>query len=457
MLDLGARPSSLIENFGLLRDLLKTYGPEWLHALRQNAFSDFERLGVPSTADEEFKYISLKVLEEGRFGPAYGATIDRHQLSQTTLGALDAVTLTFVNGEYAPELSSSHLLPEGVFVGTLPDAYLAHEQTVIKNLGKIATLAGRLGSTNDDRFVSLNTAYLGEGAFIHIPRGVDFEQPIHLQWIFKEDHGPFVAHPRSLIVLEENASAKVIESYVGLEGVYFTNAVTEVSLNADAMLEITTLQEEAADAVHIAAIAATQAKGSTFTSNNINFGGKIVRNDVTVWLDGEHTETWLNGASIGLKSEVIDNHTRIDHAKPNCHSFETYKSILGGTATGIFNGKIYVYEDAQKTDAKQTNQALLLSPKASINTKPQLEIFADDVKCTHGATVGQLREDSMFYLRSRGIPKQEAQALLVYAFAAEVLEKITIREAKDSLEKLLFTKLMSGQPPTVNEPSPNED
>jgi Fe-S cluster assembly protein SufD len=166
---------------------------------------------------------------------------------------------------------------------------------------------------------------------------------------------------------------------------------------------------------------------------------------VNVWLDGEHTETWLNGASVAFDEQVVDNHTRIDHAKPNCNSFEVYKSILGDHALGVFNGKIFVYQDAQKTDAKQTNQTILLSPTATINTKPQLEIFADDVKCTHGATVGQLREEALFYLQSRGIPKKEAQGLLVYAFAAEVLEKVTIASVREVLEKALFSKLRSSQ------------
>ena len=166
-----------------------------------------------------------------------------------------------------------------------------------------------------------------------------------------------------------------------------------------------------------------------------------MRHDVNAWLGGEHTETWLNGAAVGARNEVVDNHTRIDHAMPNCHSFETYKSILDDEATGVFNGKIFVYEDAQKTDAKQTNQGLLLSAKATFNTKPQLEIFADDVKCTHGATVGQLRDDALFYLRARGVPKAQAEAMLVYAFAAEVFEKVTVTDAKDALEALLFKRL----------------
>src|SRR5579862_3145619 len=446
MIDLTTRPHSLLENFDMVRELLRTYGPDSLVDLRDRSFQEFQRFGIPTTQVEEFKYLSLKVLEEGRFRPAYGAILDRHQLEQTPLGALDAITVTFLNGEYAPELSSAHALPEGVFVGTLRDAFLTHEEVVLSKLGTIASLKGRLGSSNDERFVHLNTAYLGEGAFVFVPRGVALERPIHLQWVSVEDHGPFVAHPRNLIVLDENAQAKLIESYVGLQGVYFTNAVTEAWLGAGAILEATKFQYESPEAVHIAAIAIHQEGNSTVTSNNTNFGGRIVRNDVSVWLNGEHTETWLNGASVGLGQQVVDNHTRIDHAKPNCHSFETYKAILGDHAVGVFNGKIFVYEDAQKTDAKQTNQGILLSPTATFDTKPQLEIFADDVKCTHGATVGQLREDAMFYLRQRGIPKGEAEALLVYAFAAEVLEKVTIQPVREALEKVLFEKLNQSEP-----------
>ena len=178
-----------------------------------------------------------------------------------------------------------------------------------------------------------------------------------------------------------------------------------------------------------------------YTSNNVNFGSRIARNDVNVDVQGEQTETWLNGMNVANGDQVVDNHTRIDHAKPNGVSFEVYKSILGGKATGVFNGKIFVYEDAQKTDAKQTNQGLLLSPTATFNTKPQLEIFADDVKCTHGATVGQLRDDALFYLRARGIPKAQARAVLVYAFAAQVLESISISDVRVALESILFDTL----------------
>ena len=441
MTELKTDTHSFIKNFDLLKGLLATLGPEALVDLRERAFRSYTEFGIPTTRDEEFKYLPLKSLEEIDYKPAYGATVDRQDMEKTILGLVDAITVTFVNGEYAPELSSAQTLPEGVFVGSLKDGIEFHESTILEHLGGIATLRNKLGSTNDERFVNLNTAYLGEGAFVYLPKSVSLDHPIHLQFLSKADHGALASYPRVLIVLEENSDAKILESYVGLEGNYFTNTVSEVKVGPNAILEHNRIQFETAEAIHIGNTSVDQAENSIYTSNNINFGSQVARNDINVWLDGEHTETWLNGASVGLDDQVIDNHTRIDHAKPNCNSFEVYKAILGGHSTGVFNGKIFVYEDAQKTDAKQTNQAILLSPTATINTKPQLEIFADDVKCTHGATVGQLREDATFYLQSRGIPKKEAQAILVFAFAAEVLAKVTIPGVREILEKILFERL----------------
>jgi len=445
MIDLKTNTHSLIENFELMKGLLATYGPESLHMLRERGFRSYSEFGIPTTKDEEFKYLSLRALEEGEFKPAYGATLDRYQLEKTVIGHIDAITVAFVNGEHAPELSTDHILPEGCFVGSIKDGLVLHEEIIVKHIGQIATLRNKLGSSNDERFVHLNTAFLGEGAFVYLPKGVSLSRPIHLLFLSNADHGALASHPRSLIVLEENSDTKILETYLGLEGMCFTNAVTEVHVGPNAILEHTKVQLEQADTIHIANTSVNQAEHSIYTSNNISLGAKIARNDVNVYLDGERTETWLNGASVGLGEQVIDNHTRIDHAKPNCNSFEVYKAILGGNSTGVFNGKIFVYEDAQKTDAKQTNQALLLSRTASINTKPQLEIFADDVKCTHGATVGQLREEAVFYLQSRGIPKREAEALLVFAFAAEVLQKVTIPGVRETLEKLLFERLAENQ------------
>jgi Fe-S cluster assembly protein SufD len=440
MVDLQTRPHSLIENWSQLRKVLGASGPASLDEFRERNFRSFELLGLPATKDEEFKYISLRDLDETRFEAAYGATVSRAEIDKTALGKVEAITVAFVNGQYAPELSTIQVLPGGAFVGSFEDAFELG-LPVQDHLGRIANLEGKLGTTNDERFTYLNSAYLSEGAFVYLPKGVSLELPVHLLFISKADHGPFAAFPRTLIVLEQNSDAKIVESYVGLEGTYFTAGVTEVMVGKDAILEHTIYQEESENAFHIKTVAVEQEEASIYTSNNINFGGRIVRNDINVFVNGEHCESWLNGANLGTGNQIVDNHTRIDHAKPNCNSFEVYKSILRDRALGVFNGKIFVYEDAQKTDAKQTNQGILLSPTAVFDTKPQLEIFADDVKCTHGATVGQLREDALFYLRARGIAFIEARALLVYAFAAEVLEKISIVLVRDALEKVLFERL----------------
>ncbi len=434
-------PISLTDQYETIKPLLAIHGPAEFAPLREKGISEFEKVGIPTSRDEEFKYVPLRALSEDNYSHAYGANVSREAMEATLLGKLDAITITFVNGEHAPEFSSIDALPKGVYVGSIEEAIEGFGDKVLAHIAKIATTDGKLGSTNDDRFIHLNNAFLGEGAFVFVPKGKSIERPIHIQHLHQANEGAFAVYPRILIVLEDGSDAKVVESFSGIEGNVFTNAVSEVYLGKDAILEHTKLQAESLEAIHIGNIAVFQEEGSTYTSNNINFGGKIARHDVNVWIDGEHTETWLNGVNVGLGSQIIDNHTRIDHAKPNCHSFEVYKSILGDQSVGVFNGKIFVYEDAQKTDAKQTNQAILLSGEATMNTKPQLEIFADDVKCTHGATIGQLREDALFYLRARGIPLQEAKALLVYAFAAEVLEKITIHEVKDVLEAKLFDRL----------------
>jgi len=441
MIDLQEKTHSLVENYAGVRPLLEAFGPGSLAEAREVAFQKYLSAGIPTHKDEEWRFTSLRRLSETEYKPAYGATVSRADFEITPVGGTDALTLVFVNGQAAPELTVPRNLPDGVFVGTLEGGFEAYPEVVEKYLGKVATLEGKLGTTNDERFVHLNAAYLGEGAFIYVPKGVALEVPIHLAYISKADHGPFAAFPRVLIVAVENSRAKVLESYLGFEGEYFNCGVVEVVVGKHANVEHTKFQQETLEAIHISNIAIDQEPNSVYTSNNISFGGAVARNDVNVWLNGEYTETWLNGAYVATGEQLADNHTRIDHAKPNCNSFEVYKGILTDKGQGVFNGKIFVYEDAQKTDAKQTNQAILLSPTASIETKPQLEIFADDVKCTHGATVGQIKKDAKFYLRSRGIPDKEAEALLVYAFAAEVIEKITIEGVADSLEKVLFNKL----------------
>jgi len=361
--------------------------------------------------------------------------------SELPYGDLDAFHLVFVNGQPAPELLTPKVLADGVVITSLTEAWESLPPHVTDQLGKIATLDGRLGSTNDERFKHLNTAHLTDGAVIYVPRNVVVEDLVAVHFLTKADHGPLAAHPRLLVILEENAELRLLESHIGMQGEAFNNVVVEVSLGENARMEHVRLQEEGPATIHVGATYARQAAKSVYRSIHASYGALVSRHDLNVWVGGERAETWLDGAYVGLGEQISDHHTRLDHAVPNCNSFEVYKGILGGKAKGVFNGKIFVYLDAQKTDAKQTNQALLLSPDASIDTKPQLEIFADDVKCTHGATVGQLREDAMFYLRARGIPESQAKALLVYAFAAEVLEKISHGELKEKLEKRLYEKL----------------
>ena len=437
---LGSDP--LVAAYDELLPILTVDGLPGFEELRAGAIRRYRESGIPTTRDEEFKYTPLHALTETKYRFGYGANLTREDVGGLLLGDVDAITVVFVNGQFAPDLSSTDSLPNGAYIGSFSEA-TGFEDDIKAHLGSIAHFDGRLGSTNDLRFVDLNTAYLGDGTLVFLEKNVAVERAIHIVHVVSASEVAALSFPRNLIVLGENAEAKVLESYVTFAGNGVTIPVTEVRLAASARLEHNRLQNESLASTHIANIFVDQATTSVYTSNNINFGASVSRCDINAYVGGEHCETWLNSANVAAGSQIIDNHTRIDHAVPNCQSFEVYKSILKDNGVGVFNGKIFVYEDAQKTDAKQTNQAILLSPTATMNTKPQLEIFADDVKCTHGATIGQLREDALFYLRARGIPLAEAQGLLVYAFAAEVLEKITIDEVREKLEAALFEKLGS--------------
>lgn len=436
------------KHFDALESVLRTVGDEKLHSLRKSAIERFEAQGFPTTREEEWKYTDLRHLEALAVKEAYGVNLYREDIKKYPLANLEElVTLTFVNGQFAPELSSEATLPAGCLFGTLEQAYEAIPQVIGQHLAKLAgDRTGKLGADFESRFIDLNTAFIYDAAVLYVPKNQVVEQALHVQWISDARESVFASHPRLLVVLEESAEAKLVESFVG-EGTYFTNSVAEITVGQNAKFEHCRVQTESKTAYHICHLQATQASDSVFTSHNISMGALLTRNDLSGWVGGENTETWLNGAYVGKGQQHIDNHTRLDHALPNCNSFEVYKGVLDDEAQGVFNGKIFVYQDAQKTDAKQTNQALLLSNKSGINTKPQLEIFADDVKCTHGATVGQLREDALFYLRARGIPMKQAEALLVYAFVAEVLEKISIEPVRDTLEEMLYAYLGSSMTP----------
>ena len=288
----------------------------------------------------------------------------------------------------------------------------------------------------------MNTAFISDGAFVYIPKDSIVDAPIHLLFIATASGKPEVSHPRNLIVAGANTQVKIVESYVGLDkAVYFTNAVTEIVAGENSVIDHYKLQRESVQAFHVATLQIQQARSTTFSTCSISMGGALVRNDVNAVLDGEGCESVLNGLYLVTGQQHVDNHTQIDHAKPHCSSREFYKGILDEKARGVFNGRIIVRPGAQKTDSKQTNKNLLLSEGALVNTNPQLEIYADDVKCTHGATIGQLSADVLFYLRSRGINLETARNLLTYAFASDITSRIKIESIRTELENILFSRL----------------
>ena len=386
-------------------------GPGWLLALRERALERFEAAGMPTRKDEEFKYtpltdlagISLRPLAAGQAGDSRFAT-------------LGTARFVIANGLVAGGGSE---LDEGL-------------------LGKIASLDGKLGSSNDGRFCDLNTALFSDCCVVRASRGSE-SAPIWIRHVALGEGGS--CYPRVLISVEDGAEATVIETFEGSDGAYFTNSVTEIRLGERAAVRHERIQAEGSRGIHVATLAVHQEGQSNYTGNNWCFGGRVARTDVNVYLAGSHTETRLNGVYVGTGQQLIDNHTRVDHAEPDGRSFEVYKGILADKARGVFNGKIFVYQDAQRTDAKQTNQAVLLGPNAGVDSKPQLEIFADDVKCTHGATVGALSEEALFYLRSRGIREAEARGLLIRAFAAGAFEQISVDAVREAVEELLSAKL----------------
>jgi Fe-S cluster assembly protein SufD len=345
------------------------------------------------------------------------------------------VRLVIVNGRVDATLSRLKGLPAGVRVASLAAALTDHPDVVQRYFGQLADVTNRT-------FVALNTAFVHDGAFIYAPDGVVVEQPIQIVFVSGADASKVMAHPRTLLVAGAGSQLRVTETYIGVGGqTYFANAVSEVFVGENAIVDHYKVQQESLEAFHIASLYAHTARSSTFSSHSFSLGGKLVRNDAIAILDGEGGDCTLNGLYLADRDRLIDNHTTIDHAKPHCGSHEVYKGILGGTARAVFNGKIIVRQDAQKTDAKQTNRALLLSDGATINTKPQLEIFADDVKCTHGAAIGQLDEDAIFYLRARGLTYAEARDMLIHAFAGEIIERVRIAPLKQALEAELYAQL----------------
>jgi Fe-S cluster assembly protein SufD len=404
------------------------FGPDWLRTTREEALLRFLKTGFPTTREEEWRFTSVAPIAEVAFGRPGAATPDRRSVEPFLL-ANQAAEIVLVNGRVSKTLSSLDRLPAGVKIEGLADA--------AADLRPVLSVNG-----HGDAFADLHRAFFEDAVVITIAPGTVVDAPLHVVALAAADSAPLMMFPRIVVKLGEGAQASLVESYGGLgDGKTLTSPVTSVSLGANAVLHHVKLQRESASAYHVARLDARLSRSSTFTTTAITLGGRIARNDIVSTLDGEGAECTLNGLYVADGDALTDTHTTIDHAKAHCPSHEVYKGILGGKAKAVFNGKIIVRQDAQKTNAKQTNKALLLSDEAQINTKPQLEIFADDVKCTHGAAIGQLDEDAMFYMRARGIAEADARNLMIHAFAAEVLDGVKVEAVRERAMRLIEEKL----------------
>jgi len=415
--------------------------PAWLKQLRRAALDSFLQLGVPTTHDEEWRFTNVAPITRVPFKLVTDAKEpSTSALKSFTFGTWPGVQLVFVNGNYSAALSSNPSQPNGVFADSLARVLDGQANRLQPHLAHYA-------GVSVEPFAALNTAFVSDGAFVHVPKGCVVEQPIHLLFLsVGEKTDPRVCHTRVLVLAEANSQAQILESYASLgEGVSFTNAVTELVADENAFVDHYRLQRESLEAFHISTVQVQLGRCANVSTQTVSLGGSLVRNHVNAVLDGEGGEATLNGFYLVNGRQHVDNHTSIDHAKPHCNSHELYKGILDGKARGVFNGRIIVRPDAQKTDSKQTNKNLILSEEALVNTNPQLEIYADDVKCTHGATIGQLDADAIFYLRSRGIDLESARHLLTYAFAGDFIHRLKIEPLRVALETSLFARLAEGQ------------
>jgi len=409
--------------------------PSSLRAIRDSARIQAAKVGFPTTRQEEWKFTNMAPILQLPLHPAEkgSAKLAPQDIARFTFG-LNCYRLVFVDGHFCADLCSLPDDGNDLQLGNLTGQLKANSQEVEKHLGRHAESGANF-------FTALNTAFFQDGAFVSIAAGKTADKPVHLLFIGASEQPGATVLPRSLIVAHRGGSVKVIESYVSLaDAARVTNAVTELVLGPEAQVEHCKLQQESERAFHVATIQAVQAKDSRWTSHSIATGARLARNQIQTLFDAEGAKAILNGLYLGHAEQLIDHHTVVDHARPRCESHEFYHGILADRAHGVFNGKIFVRQDAQKTNAKQTNRNLLLSDSAVIDTKPQLEIFADDVKCTHGAAIGQLSDEAIFYLRARGIGVEHARRMLIQAFASDVVERIGIEPVRAELEQMLVER-----------------
>ena len=444
----GTTQIALLQGLSQLESRRNGFEPAWLKAHRHAALQRVSERGFPTVRDEAWKYTPVGRILSVAFKPAEASAspgLSSAAIDQLA-GDLGGARLVFVNGHFSPQYSSLATLPQGVKVKSLASV-LAEEGAALE------ALVSRPFAEQTHAFTALNAACAEDGAFVQIPANMVIEAPIHLVFLSVPGAalsagppaGPVVSHPRSLVLAGPGSRVTIVETYVGtLDAVYLTNAVTEVVLEAGAAVEHYKVQNETAAAFHIALLDVRQERDTQFTTHSVALGALLARHEVTVRLHGPGAQTTLNGLYMPQNEQHLDNPTTIDHAAPECTSRELYKGVVDGRGRGVFDGRIIVRPGAMKTDSSQSNKNLLLSVEARVNSRPQLEILADDVKCAHGSTVGQLNEEALFYLRTRGFPQLAARDLLTYAFVGEMLDLIRVQPLRSHVEKLVALRLPAG-------------
>ncbi len=425
-------------NFETFEKQLNGQAESPLHDLRKKAIERFSEMGFPTMRKEAWRFTNISPVEQQSFKLDAGdVPVSLDEIKPFLLNENDPVQLVFVNGVFKPELSEIHV-KDGIVVQNLGQAIKDDPERVLTYLKKNENVF-------DYEFSALNTAFMKEGAFIYIPKNVVFDKPIHLLYISRAKDTEIVSHPRNLIVAETNSQATIMESYAGWNNeVYFSNPVTDVVLGENAIVHHYKVQRESEKAYHIALQHIHQERSSHFASYSFSIGAAISRNDIHNVLDGEGCDSVLNGLYLAHDRQVVDTHSLIDHAQPHCNSREVYHGILDDKAKTVFSGKIHVRKDAQKTDAIQSNKNILLSEEATVDTQPQLEIFADDVRCTHGGTVGQIDNNGVFYLRSRGIGEIKARNIMIHAFAGEIFNEVKFDSVRELMDDLVLSHLEDG-------------
>jgi Fe-S cluster assembly protein SufD len=420
-----------ISNFQTFENSLNGESLKPIHRVRKEAIANFSNLNFPTTHDEDWRFTNITPLLKHNFLPAKKVNLKQKQIKNFIFKNISNNLLVFVNGHFAPGLSKIKSLPDGIKVGNIADEIKNGSAIIEEHLNKYANYKTQI-------FTALSTAFTQDGAFIHVHDNKIVDEPINILFITAAGEEKILSQPRNLFVAGKNSQVTIIERYASLDnGIYFTNVVSEIVTGENSSINHIKIQEEGLKAFHVSRTEVDQEKNSNFVSYSISLGGEISRYDLNSKFNDEGGECSLNGLYLLTGNQLYDTHSLIDHAKPYCTSHEHYKGILDDTSRGVFNGKVIVRKDAQKTNAFQENNNIILSDGALVNTKPQLEIFADDVKCSHGATVGQLDQDSLFYLRSRGIGEEKARDILIHAFASDVIKSIKVEQVKNYLEEIL--------------------